>query len=85
MTGNSLDRISRITVELLKDDDFKEKLGSGVLYTNSRLFGTVYVLTAKHCLSKLAEKEKVSLRVLNPNSGTYEYVTPIKQKIYGSR
>ena len=81
MTGNSLDIIARITVELHKDDDFKEKLGSGVLYTNSRLFGTVYVLTAKHCLSKLAEKEKVSLRVLNPNSGTYEYVTPVKQKI----
>lgn len=81
MTKNSLDIISQITVEIHKDDNTKEKLGTGVLYTHRKLSGLVYVLTAKHCLSGLAEKDRVSLRVYNPNSGTYEYYTPTKQTI----
>lgn len=81
MTANCLDIISRITVELHKDDDSKEKLGTGVLYTNRKLSGTVYVLTAKHCLSGLAVKDRVSLRIFNSNSGVYEYFTPTKQTI----
>ena len=81
MTTNSLDIISRITVELHKDDNSKEKLGSGVLYTNRLLSGAMYVLTAKHCLTGLTEKEKVTLRVFNSESGHYEYITPAKQNI----
>ena len=72
--------ITRITVELHKDDDYKQKLGSGVLYFNKQLAGTVYLLTAKHCLSGFKEREKVSLRFFNPETGTYDYITPVKQK-----
>ena len=50
MNDKCLDIITRITVELHKDDDYKQKLGSGVLYFNKQLAGTVYLLTAKHCL-----------------------------------
>lgn len=81
MTANSLDIITQITVEIHKDNNSKEKLGSGVLYVNRKLSGLVYVLTAKHCLSGLTENGKVSLRVFNPESNTYEYFTPVKQKI----
>ncbi len=81
MTEKSLDIISRITVEIHKDGDSKEKLGSGILYTNRKLSGLVYLLTAKHCLSKLAEKEMVSLRIYNPCSEDYEYITPVKQSV----
>ena len=81
MTANSLDLITQISVEIHKDNDSKEKLGSGVLYANRKLYGLAYVLTAKHCLSELAAKGTVSLRVFNPNSGEYEYVTPVKQTI----
>lgn len=63
MTEKSLDIITRITVEIHKGDTTKEKLGSGVLYSHSLLTDLVYVLTAKHCLSGLAENDKVSLRV----------------------
>ena len=80
MTANSLDIITRITVEIHKDNDNKEKLGSGVLYANRKLSGLVYVLTAKHCLSKI-DNGKVSLRVYNPERKTYEYLTPVKQTI----
>lgn len=80
MTTNSLDIITRITVEIHKDNDSKEKLGSGVLYTNRKLSGLVYVLTAKHCLSGLTEQEKVSLRIYNPEKNIYEYHTPVKQQ-----
>ena len=81
MTEKSLDIITRLTVEIHKDDCTKEKLGSGVLYTNKKLSGLVYLLTARHCLSRLAAKEKVSIRIYNPCSGVYEYVTPVKQNI----
>lgn len=81
MTEKCLDIITRLTVEIHKDDCTKEKLGSGVLYTNKKLSGLVYLLTARHCLSRLAAKEKVSIRIYNPCSGVYEYVTPVKQKI----
>ena len=81
MTPNSTDIITKITVEIHKDDSSKEKLGTGIIYSNRKLAGVVYVLTAKHCLSGLAQKEKVSLRILNPNSGAYEYITPAKQSI----
>ena len=53
MTDTCLNIITQLTVELHKDDISKEKLGTGVLYTNRKLSGVVYVLTAKHCLSKL--------------------------------
>lgn len=76
MTANCLDIITQITVELHKADASKEKLGSGVLYYNKSLSGMVYVLTAKHCLSGLAEKDNVSIRVYCPNSRSYQYVTP---------
>lgn len=72
MTEKSLDIISRITVEIHKDGGTKEKLGSGVLYTNRKLSGFVYLLTAKHCLSGFAAKEKVSLRIYSPSRGAYE-------------
>lgn len=81
MTANCLDIITRITVEIHKDDSSKEKLGTGVLYSNRLLYGTVYVLTAKHCLLGLSDNVKVSLRVFNPKSETYEYITPSKQNI----
>lgn len=81
MTANSLDIITQITVEIHKDDDSKEKLGSGVLYANRKLSGFVYVLTAKHSLSRLARNEKVSLRIFNQERNTYEYLTPVKQTI----
>ena len=81
MTEKCLDIITRLTVEIHKDDCTKEKLGSGVLYTNKKLSGLVYLLTARHCLSRLAAKEKVSIRIYNPCSGVYEYVTPVKQNI----
>ena len=63
MTDTCLNIITRLTVELHKDDISKEKLGTGVLYTNQKLSGVVYVLTAKHCLSKLGEKGRVSTRL----------------------
>lgn len=81
MTEKCLDIITQITVELHEDDAFKRKLGTGVIYSNQLLSGLVYVLTAKHCLSGLAEEDKVSLRVYNPDSSTYEYVTPVNQTI----
>ena len=81
MTNTCLNIITLLTVELHKDDTSKEKLGTGVLYTNRKLSGMVYLLTAKHCLSRLAAKEKVSLRIYNPCNGCYEYVTPTKQSV----
>lgn len=81
MTEKSLDIITRITVEIHKGDTTKEKLGSGVLYSHSLLTDLVYVLTAKHCLSGLAENDKVSLRVFNSESCKYDYITPAKQNI----
>lgn len=81
MTANCLDIITQITVELHKDDASKEKLGSGVLYYNKSLSGMVYVLTAKHCLNGLAEKDRVSIRIYSPNSRSYQYVTPINQTV----
>ena len=81
MTEKCLDMITQITVELHKNDPVKQKLGTGVLYSNKLLSGLVYVLTAKHCLAGLNEKEKVSLRVYNPNINTYEYVIPVNQTI----
>ena len=81
MTDTCLNIITQLTVELHKDDISKEKLGTGVLYTNRKLSGVVYVLTAKHCLLKLGEKGRVSLRIYNPGTSTYEYVTPVKQSI----
>ena len=81
MTEKCLDIITQITVELHKDDPFKQKLGTGVLYSNKLLSRLVYVLTAKHCLAGLNEKDKVSLRVYNPESSTYEYVIPVNQTI----
>ena len=81
MTVKCLDIITQITVEIHKDDAFKQKLGTGVIYSNPLLYGLVYVLTAKHCLSGLEKEDKVSLRVYNPDSSTYEYVTPVNQTI----
>lgn len=81
MTANSLDIITQITVELHKDDASKEKLGTGVLYSNKSLSGMVYVLTAKHCLSGLLDNDKVAIRLCSPNSRSYHYVTPINQTI----
>ena len=81
MTANCLDIITQITVELHKDDASKEKFGTGVLYSNKSLSGMVYVLTAKHCLSGLAEKDRVSIRIYSPNSRSYQYVTPVNQTI----
>ena len=81
MTTNCLDIITQITVELHKDDASKEKLGTGVLYYNRSLSGSVYVLTAKHCLSGLAEKDRASIRIYSPISHSYQYVTPINQTI----
>ena len=56
MRDTCLNIITQLTVELHKDDISKEKLGTGVLYTNRKLSGVVYVLTAKHCLLKLGKK-----------------------------
>ncbi len=81
MTEKCLDIITQITVELHTDAPFKQKLGTGILYFNKLLSGLVYVLTAKHCLAELNEKDRVSLRVYNPNSNTYEYVIPVNQTI----
>ena len=81
MTANCLDIITRITVEIHKNDISREKLGTGVLYTNRKLSGLAYVLTAKHCLSGLTAKEIVSFRVFSPCNGAYEYITPVKQTI----
>ena len=81
MTANSLDTITKITVEIHRGDVSKEKLGTGVLYSNRQLSGAIYILTARHCLSGLAETGKVSLRIFNPHSGTYEYITPTTQTI----
>ena len=81
MTANCLDIITQITVELHKDDISKEKMGTGVLYSNKSLSGMVYVLTAKHCLSGLAEKDRVSIRIYSPVSHSYQYLTPINQTI----
>lgn len=81
MTEKCLDIITQITVELHKDDTSLQKLGSGVLYTCGKLSGAVYVLTAKHCLSGLKDTDRVSLRVYNPESRGYEYVTPSHQII----
>ena len=74
MTDTCLNIITQLTVELHKDDISKEKLGTGVLYTNRKLSGVVYVLTAKHCLSKLGEKGRVSLRIYSPYPCTYQYI-----------
>ena len=81
MTAKSLDTITRITVEIHRGDASKEKLGTGVLYSNRQLSGAVYILTARHCLSGLAETGKVSLRIFNPHNGTYEDITPTTQTI----
>ena len=81
MMANGLDIITQITVELHKDDASKEKLGTGVLYSNKSLYGMVYVLTAKHCLTGLAEKDRVSIRIYSPISRRYQYVTPTNQTI----
>lgn len=81
MTDTCLDIITQLTVELHKDDTSKEKLGTGVLYINREFSGVVYVLTAKHCLLGLGEKGRVSLRIYNPDTSTYEYFTPVKQSI----
>ena len=81
MTNCCLDVITQITVELHKDDASKEKLGTGVLYYNRSLSGSVYVLTAKHCLSGLAEKDRASIRIYSPVSHSYQYLTPINQTI----
>ena len=81
MTEINLEIITQITVEIHKSGTNKEKLGTGVLYTNKSLLGNVYVLTAKHCLERLTDDETVSLRVFNSISRTYEYITPNKQKI----
>lgn len=81
MTDTCLDIITQLTVELHKDVTSKEKLGTGVLYTNRKLSGVVYVLTAKHCLWGLGKKGRVSLRIYNPDTSTYEYFTPVKQRI----
>lgn len=81
MTANSLDIITQITVELHKDDATKEKLGTGVLFPNKSLSGMIYVLTAKHCLSGLTEKDRVSIRIYSPISCSYQYVIPITQTI----
>ena len=43
MTGKCLDIISRITVEIHKDGDTKQKLGSGILYTNRKDRGDGYL------------------------------------------
>ena len=81
MTANCLDIITQITVELHKDDISKEKLGTGILYSNKSLSGMVYVLTAKHCLSGLGENDKVAIRLYCPKNQGYEYVTPTNQTI----
>lgn len=81
MTEHSLDIITQITVELHRADASLEKLGTGVLYVNSRLSGMAYVLTAKHCLAGLAEKALLALRMFNPRTGVYEYITPVNQTI----
>jgi len=81
MTSKCLDLITQITVELHKDDASKQKLGTGVLYSNRQLPGLVYVLTANHCFDELTETDKVTLRVYNPDHGSYEYVTPVSQAI----
>lgn len=81
MIEHCLDIITQITVELHKADATREKLGTGVLYSNRSLFGMVYVLTAKHCLSGLGEKDKVAIRIYSPISCSYQYVTPFNQTI----
>lgn len=81
MTDYCLDIITQITVELHKANTSKEKLGTGVLYANNLLSGMVYVLTAKHCLKDLTEKDEVAIRTFNPSRGTYEYITPSNQTI----
>ena len=81
MIEHCLDIITQITVELHKEDASKEKLGTGVLYSNKSLSGMVYVLTAKHCLSGLGEKDKVAIRLYCPKNQGYEYVTPTNQTI----
>ena len=81
MTERNLEIITQITVEIHKDGCYNEKLGTGVIYANKSLLGSVYVLTAKHCLDRLTDDEMVSLRVFNSKSKTYEYITPIKQQI----
>ena len=81
MIEHCLDIITQITVELHKEDASKEKLGTGVLYSNKSLSGMVYVLTAKHCLSRLGEKDKVAIRLYCPKNQGYEYVTPTNQTI----
>lgn len=81
MTQNCLDIITQISVEIHKNDASKMKLGTGVIFANKQLSGKVYVLTAKHCLSSLADGEQVSLRIYNPKSCSYEYITPSNQLI----
>lgn len=81
MTAENLDLITRITVEIHRNNSFKDKLGTGVLYSNKCLTGKVYVLTAGHCLSELDKNEHLSLRYYNPLTGVYEYFTPNTQTI----
>ena len=81
MTSNNHDKITAITVELHKDTVHKEKLGTGVIYSDKRLLGKIYILTAKHCLSGIVKNERISLRCFNPQCARYEYVTPPSQTI----
>lgn len=76
MTEKCLDIITKITVELHKADVSREKLGTGVLYSSRLLSGMVYVLTAKHCLPGLSEKDNIAIRLYSPKSRCYEYITP---------
>ena len=81
MTESSLNTITALTVEIHTGDVTREKLGSGVIYSNKSLVDKVYILTAKHCLWGLREAKSVSLRVYNPRTSTYEYITPANQQI----
>lgn len=81
MTSNSLDIITRITVETYKNSSPKQKLGSGVIYVNKQLIGLVYILTAKHCLKGITNTDELSFRVFNPETHSYEFVTPSNQTV----
>lgn len=81
MISKNLDKITAITVELHKDTSHKEKLGTGVIYSDKRMLDKIYILTAKHCLSWMIGDERISLRMFNPISARYEYITPSNQKI----
>lgn len=81
MTLNSLDIITRITVEIYKNSGPKQKLGSGVIYVNKQLMGLVYILTAKHCLKGVANTDELTFRVFNPETHSYEFVMPSNQTV----